>query len=111
MLTRLDRRRWIVLQLILMVTAFLSSFGTPPRLISASRNETRKPFRAAVYRFDTRTVFSCEEIAREVLRRPLVSMTMQSKDQWERIKADSQAFRSSDHTFPECLVQAGLIVL
>jgi hypothetical protein len=54
-------------------------------------------------------VFSCEEFLRETVGRPLVNINIEF--QWERIKTDSHVSRSSAHASPECLVQAGLMVL
>jgi hypothetical protein len=38
-------------------------------------------------------------------------MTKQIEAQWERMKTESRVSRSSVHAAPECLVQAGLMVL
>ena len=49
--------------------------------------------------------------ALQMLARPLVNMTKQIEAQWERMKTESRVSRSSVHAAPECLVQAGLMVL
>jgi hypothetical protein len=66
----------------------------------------------AVFRFDTRIVFSCEEFVREMVNPPsLVNMNLRAEGLWERIKHDPRARRSAVHASPECLVQAGLLVV
>jgi phage baseplate assembly protein W len=74
-------------------------------------NQMKSALHQAVFRFDTRIVISCEEFAGEMAGRALVNMTMHIEAQWERIRADSRVHRSSGPASPECLVQAGMMVL
>ena len=111
MLVRIKWQRWIVLSLTLVITAFLSGFSMPASRTPVRSNGMTNSLHQAVFRFDTRIVFSCEEFAREMVRRPLVNMTAPIEDRWARIKADSHVLRSSVYAPPECLVQAGLMVL
>ncbi len=111
MLVRFHCRRWIVLSQALGVIVLLSGFVAPVCHRPASNHDMKKSLRTTVYIFDTRTVFSCEEFASETLYRPLVNMEIHTKDQWERMKAYAKAFHPKGHASPECLVQAGLMVL
>ena len=104
-------RRWIMLPLTLAITALLSGFGMPDGRMPVGSNAMKNSLHQAVFRFDTRIVFSCEEFAREMAGRTPVNMAMHIGAQWERIKADSRVRRSSSPASPECLVQAGLMVL
>jgi len=100
-----------MLPLTLAITALLSGFGLPASRMPISSNQMKSAMHQAVFRFDTRIVFSCEEFAREMAGRALVNMTMHIEAQWERIKADSHVRRSSGPASPQCLVQAGIMVL
>ena len=100
-----------MLPLILAIPALLSGFGLPAGRMPVSSHQMKSALHQAVFRFDTRIVFSCEEFAREMAGRALVNMTMHFEAQWERIKADSRVYRSSSPASPECLVQAGIMVL
>jgi predicted component of type VI protein secretion system len=100
-----------MLPLILAMPALLSGFGLPAGRMPVSSHQMKSALHQAVFRFDTRIVFSCEEFAREMAGRALVNMTMHIEAQWERIKADSRVYRSSSLASPECLVQAGIMVL
>ena len=111
MLIRIQWRRWIVLLPMLGLLVHLSVFVAPTSHRPASINNIKKSLRPAVYLFDTRTVFSCEEFESENLHRPLVNMKIHAKDQWNHIRADLTAFHPKDHASPECLVKAGLLVL
>ena len=102
-------RRWIMLPLTLAITALLSGFGMPDGRMPVGSNAMKNSLHQAVFRFDTRIVFSCEEFVRETVGRPLVNINIAA--QWERIKTDSHVSRSSVHASPKCLVQAGLMVL
>ena len=104
-------KRWMVLPVTLVITVFLSGFNMPLSRTSVRSNEMTSALHQAVFRFNTRIVFSCEEFSREMIRRPSVNMAMPIENQWERIKADSRILRSSVNASPECLVQAGLMVL
>jgi hypothetical protein len=104
-------RTWTMLPMTLLIAALLSGFGIPTERVPVRNNAMKSALHQAVFRFDTRIVFSCEEFAREMAARPLVNMTMHIEAQWERIKTDSHVSRSSVHASPECLVQAGLMVL
>ena len=100
-----------MLPMTLLIAALSSGFGMPTERVPVRKNAMKSALHQAVFRFDTRIVFSCEEFAREMAARPLVNMTMHIEAQWERIKTDSHVSRSSVHASPECLVQAGLMVL
>jgi hypothetical protein len=100
-----------MLPLTLAITALLSGFGLPAGYVPVSGNQMKSALHQAVFRFDTRIVFSCEEFAREMAGRALVNMTMRIEAPSERIKADSRVRRSSGSASPQCLVQAGLMVL
>jgi hypothetical protein len=93
----------------LLIVALLSGFGMPTERMPVVSIAMKSALHQAVFRFDTRIVFSCEEFIRETVGHPLVNINIEA--QWERIKTDSQGNRSSVHASPECLVQAGLMVL
>ena len=98
-----------MLPMTLLIAALLSGFGIPTERVPVRKNAMKSALHQAVFRFDTRIIFSCEEFVREAVGRPLVNVNIEA--QWERIKTDSQVNRSSVHASPECLVQAGLMVL
>jgi len=109
--TPITSRKWILLPLTLVVTLFFTGFCLPAWQTPAGRNELKKPLRQAVFRFDTRIIFSCEQFAHDIVRRPMAATATPIEDPWERIKLDSRSRRSSLLTSHECLVQAGLMVV
>lgn len=111
MQARITWRRWTMLPMLLLIVALSSGFGMPTERMLVRSNAMKTALHHAVFRFDTRIIFSCEEFAREMAGRPWVNMTMHNEAQWERIKTDSHVSRSSVHAPPKCLVQAGLMVL
>ena len=111
MRARIQWRKGIMLLMTLAMAGLLSGFGMTVVRLPVSSNAVLIPLHHAVFRFDTRIVFSCEEFTREMVRRPLVNMTVHVGDQWKRIKADLRRPRSSGQASPKCLVQAGLMVL
>jgi hypothetical protein len=64
-------------------------------------------WQAAVYRFDTSTVFACERFAQEVAQALPSDPLTSSGVLWERLPIDRQAMAAT----PNCLIQAGLMVL
>ena len=98
-----------MLPLALVMTVILSGLDMPDWRTPVGSSEIKSRLQHAVLRFDTRIVFSCEEFVRETVGRPLVNINIEF--QWERIKTDSHVSRSSVYASPECLVQAGLMVL
>ena len=98
-----------MLPMTLLIIALLSGFGMPAERMPVISKAMKSALHQAVFRFDTRIVFSCEEFVRETVGRPLVNINIEF--QWERIKTDSHVSRSSVYASPECLVQAGLMVL
>ncbi len=61
----------------------------------------------AVYRFDSGVLFSCEAFAHEFAQLPSPDVGTPAEDQWERIPPNPPPANVS----PDCLVQAGLMVL
>ena len=108
---RIKWPRWTTLPTTLVFAAIFSDFGMSAERMPVGGKALKNALQQAVFRFDTRIVFSCEEFTREMLARPLVNMTKQIEAQWERMKTESRVSRSSVHAAPECLVQAGLMVL
>jgi hypothetical protein len=100
-----------MLPLTLLITALFTGFCVPTLQTSTGTNELKKTLRPAVFRFDTRIIFSCEQFAHDMVRRPMAATVTPNEDPWERIKLDSRSRRSSLLTSPECLVQAGLMVI
>lgn len=100
-----------MLPLTLLITALFTGFCVPALQTSTGTNELKKPLRPAVFLFDTRIIFSCEEFARDMVHRPGTAKATPADDPWVRIKIDSGSRRSSLLASPECLVQAGLMVL
>ncbi len=100
-----------MLPLTLAITSLLSGFGLPASRMPISSNQMKSAMHQAVFRFDTRIIFSCEEFAREMAGRALVNMTMHIEAHWERIKVDSHLRRSLSPASHQCLIQAGLMVL
>ncbi len=92
-----------------LIIALLSGFGMPTERIPVVSKAMKSALQQAVFRFDTRIVFSCEEFVRETAGQSFVNINIEA--QWERIKTDSHVSRSSVYASPECLVQAGLMVL
>ena len=95
----------------LVMAARWSGIGVPDGRFTVSSHHVTRALHQAVFRFDTRIIFSCEEFARDRVRRPWVSMTLPNEDQWQRIKVDARVLRSSVRASPDCLVQAGLMVI
>jgi len=104
-----------MLPLALVMTVILSGAGMPDWRMPIGNSEIKSRLQHAVLRFDTRIVFSCEEFVRDMVNPPsLVNMHLRAEGLWERIKNDARARRSSAHASPaspECLVQAGLLVV
>ncbi len=101
-----------MLPLALVMTVILSGLDKPDWRMPVGSSEIKSRLQHAVLRFDTRIVFSCEEFVREMVNPPsLVNMNLRAESLWERIKHDSRARRSAVHASPECLVQAGLLVV
>jgi hypothetical protein len=101
-----------MLPFVMVMTVLLSYLGMPDGRILVGSSEVKSRLQHAVLRFDTRIIFSCEEFAREMIRRPSsVNLSIRDEGRWERIKTDSLARRYSGHASPKCLVQAGLLVV
>ena len=89
------------------MAGFVLSAGLPIWINHSGPGEPSGPWQKAVYRFDTGVLFSCEAFAREIARLPSRAKVTPAADQWERIPPHPPAVRVS----PDCLVQAGLMVL
>ena len=83
------------------------SAGLPVWITHSESNGQSSPWQKAVYRFDTGVLFYCESFAREIARLPSPRNGTSKTDQWERIPPNPPVARVS----PDCLVQAGLMVL
>lgn len=64
-------------------------------------------WQVAVYRFDASTAFACERFAQEVAQALSSDMVTSPGVLWEQLPIDRQAMATN----PNCLIQAGLMVL
>lgn len=83
------------------------SVGIPVWITQSRSNDQSSHWQRAVYRFDTGLLFSCEAFVRELAQLPSQDDGTSTADRWERIPPNPPGVRVS----PDCLVQAGLMVL
>lgn len=106
MRSRTQRRseRW--LSSAALMAGLVLSVGIPAWITQSVSNDRSSHWQRAVYRFDTGLLFSCEAFVRELARPPSPDDGTMA-DRWERIPPKPPRVRVS----PDCLVQAGLMVL
>lgn len=107
MRTRTKRRGGRLLPGAALMAGLVLSAGLPVWITHSESNDQSSPWQKAVYRFDTGVLFSCESFAREIAQPPSLRNGTSKTDQWKRIPPNPPTARVS----PDCLVQAGLMVL
>lgn len=107
MRTRTNQRRRPLLPGAALVAGFMLSAGLPAWMSYSGAENKASHWQKAVYRFDSGVLFSCEAFAREIAQPPSPGVGAPAENQWERIPPNPLPVNVS----PDCLVQAGLMVL